>query len=289
MQVNWIIENFAKESSYKELADAVKAAGHPLLELNGDYNKKILRDKLDLNYVSVSDIAIYNNSAVIFNGSIEMAKLVQKELEMGCFPVTYSTFNKYKCSSYYSYFSNYLFNDRYCLVSLRDFYKNKFFYYGVFGKEALIFIRPDSGEKEFQAQLLDLLDIDRFFENHKHLEHELVLISTPKNILWEGRVVVSRKKEIIAHSTYRFQDQVTKIPSIPSGAIELAEKLLNIDFYPDSVFCYDLCQDNDGKFYLLELTSFSSAGLYACDKAKIVDTVSKIAAEDFNRKYNKNG
>ena len=212
-----------------------------------------------------------------------MAKLVRKDLNQDFRPLIYSTFEKYKCSNYYSYFGSYLFNDKYALLSLSELNRNKFLYYGIFGKEALLFIRPDSGEKTFQAQLLDLLDFDRFYKDNQHLKHDLILISSPKDIKWEGRIVVSKHKEIIAHSTYRFQGQITKIPAIPEDATELVKELLNINYYPDSVFCYDICQGADDKFYLLELTSFSSAGLYECNKEQIVRKVSEIAWEDYER------
>lgn len=278
MKVNWVIENITKENSYIELAAAVKKLGYPLLEINKDYNKEILKD---LNYPKKYTCNGPDKQCVIFNGSIEMAKLIRKNLDYCCQPVIYCNFEKYKCSSYYSYFGPYLFNDKYCLMSLSELYRQKFSVWGQYGKEALIFIRPDSGEKTFQAQLLDLLDLDSFYKQNEHIKHELVLISTPKNILWEGRIICS-KEEIIGHSTYRYQGQVTKIPTVPKESLDLVKELLKIEYYPDSVFCYDLCQDSDGKFWLLELTSFSSAGLYACNKETIVDKVSKIAWKDYS-------
>lgn len=279
MKVEWIIENIAKEQSYTELAKSVKKLGFDLLELNGDYKKELL-EKYN-SYCLEPFNEGYSRNCVIFNGSIEMAKLIRADLNKYNQPVIYSNFQKYQCSYYYSHFGEYLFNDVYTLISLSELNRNKFFYYGIFGKEALIFLRPNSGEKLFQAQLLDILDFDRFYSQNEHLKHELVLVSTPKNIKWEGRIVVSKYKDIISHSTYRFQGQITKIPSIPPGAKELVIKLLEIDYYPDSVFCYDLCENNDGEFNLLELTSFSSAGLYSCDMDKIVGKISEIAWKDF--------
>ena len=64
MKIIWVIENFVKESSYTELIDAVKRAGHDLIVINGDYSRSIfnhLRGK---------------NQCVIFNGSIQMTELL---------------------------------------------------------------------------------------------------------------------------------------------------------------------------------------------------------------------
>ena len=108
-----------------------------------------------------------------------------------------------------------------------------------------------------------------------------MVVSSPKTIIWEGRFITSREKEIIAHSTYRFQGQVTKIPSVPEGAMALCKELLEVGYYPDSVFCIDICQDADNNFWLLEINSFSSAGLYEADKMKIVQRVSAIAEKEW--------
>jgi len=270
MKVLWIIENIAKEESYRQLSEAVKAAGNPLIELNGDYTKDLINDE-----------ARGGNSCVIFNGSIEMTKLVRKDIDF-CRPVAYCSFEKYKCSSYYSHFGEYLFNDKYAMMSLAELQRQKFMVWGTFGKDSLIFIRPDSGEKTFQAQLLDIIDLDRFVTHNQAIKHDLVLVSTPKNIKWEGRFICS-ENQIIAQSSYRFQGLVCKIPAVPVGATKLVDKILKVSYYPDRVFCVDVCQDADDNFWLLELTSFSSAGLYASNKNDIVREVGKIVLEDYER------
>ena len=268
MNCNWIINNYSNESSYDELIKSVEKLGYNCHVIRGDYKH--------------ADLNKYKDDCVVFCGSIEMTKIIQKQL-LHCFPVAYCNQQNYLCSKYYSHFGIYLFNDKYALISLKELHRKKFFFYGVFGNESLIFIRPDSGEKPFQAQLLDMLDIDRFVKENNHLEHELILISSPKNIIWEGRFIVSKYKEIIGYSTYRFQNQITKIPSVPSETIEFVKEILNVGYYPDSVFCLDICQDNDKKCWLLELTSFSSAGLYASDKDLIVKRVSEIAIEEYKK------
>lgn len=109
-----------------------------------------------------------------------------------------------------------------------------------------------------------------------------------KNILWEGRFIVSKDKEVIAYSTYRFQGNVCLIPSVPPETLKFCKMLLEkVNYVPDSVFCLDICQSGDGEPFLLELTSFSSAGLYAANKYDIVKKVSQIAENDYNQYYSK--
>jgi hypothetical protein len=288
MNTIWIVENFVKEPPFKGLTEAAKKLGVPLIEINGDYSPNIFVDKLKLRLINEDGGRIYANQCVIINGSIKMCKLLKEELEPGCYPLTYSSFEKYKCSAYYSHFGPYLFNDKYCMMSLKELVRQKYDVWGHYGKDGMIFIRPDSGEKTFQAGLLDIIDVSALYDNNKDCENDLILVSTPKLIKWEGRFVVSRNKEIIAASTYRFQGKVTIIPSVPTETTKFCKELLNNTTYqPDSVFCFDICEDNDGVCWLMELTSFSSAGLYACNKEDIITKVSAIAEDDYAKHLEK--
>lgn len=268
MKTRWIVENFTHESSYMDLVKAIKAAGCDLKEIKGDFKK--------------ADLDGYDGAApVLFLGSIGMTVMVQEQLRDRCFPIAYCTQDRYLCTRYMSHFGKFLFNDRYAILSLKELQRNKWLYYGIFGKEAIIFIRPDSGQKPFQAQLLDLLDFDRFVESQRGIEHDLVVVSSPKTIRGEWRFVVSSRQDIISQSTYRYQGQICKIPSAPQGATDLVKEILKVGYYPDAVFCIDICEDNDGNYWLLEINSFSSAGLYECNKADVVQKVGAIAQEDW--------
>jgi hypothetical protein len=290
MKVNWIIENFTKEKSFAELIKAVEELGYPLIKIQGDYTKKLIRDKFP-HYLNIVGDAIYHpQQCVIVNGTIKMCRIIKEEFSartddiIGAKPVLYCDWPKYECSAYYSHFGPYLFNDKYCLMSLKEIVRQKFDVWGQYGKDSCIFIRPSSGEKTFQAGILAIEDLGTLHSSNTEYEHDLMLVSTPKNIKWEGRFVVSKYKEIIASSTYKFQGVVAWIPSVPTGATKFCQELLDrTNYVPDSVYCFDLCEDSDGKFWLLELSSFSSAGLYATDKKKIVQRVSEIAWEDFNK------
>jgi hypothetical protein len=170
------------------------------------------------------------------------------------------------------------------MMSLKELVRQKYDVWGNYGKDGMIFIRPDSGEKTFQAGLLDIIDLSTLWDSNKDVEHELVLVSTPKNVIWEGRFVVSKQKGIIASSTYRFQGKVTIIPSVPKETTTFCNKLLNeVDYAPDPVFCFDICQDSDKNCWLMEVTSFSSAGLYATDKKEIIRKVSEVAETEYRR------
>lgn len=270
MKPKWIIENFTKEESFLDLERVAIAEGYDVQTIKGDFRK--------------ADLSSYINQCVIFNGSIEMCKIAKEVLSaQGCSPIIYCNWEAYTCTSYYPHFAEHVFNDNYVLVPLIEFKRRVYQFYGMFGKQGMLFVRPNDGDKTFKAELLDIQDSPKFFEELEHLNNSLVLLSTPKNIVGEWRFVCTKYKEILAVSSYRYQGLLTRIPSAPHGATEKCKELLEVGYYPDSVFCIDIVQDNDGNFWMMELTSFSSAGLYATKKEPIVQRVSEIAMEDYEK------
>lgn len=184
----------------------------------------------------------------------------------------WSTFENYKCSVYYPQCQELLFNDKYAFIPFKELGRRKWDLYSWLGKESLVFIRPDSGEKEVPAELVDLQDIDKLVSNYDY--EGLAVVSTPKSMVGEWRFVVS-EGEIITCSSYKFQGVLTCVPSAPLGATALVQKVLDKGINPDKIFCVDVVQDSGGEFWVMELTSFSSAGLYACDIKKIAELLKK--------------
>lgn len=272
MKAHWIVENFTDSDDYRELVAAVRRSGRECFVIGRH------------NHFDFDPSGFSEHECVIVQGSIQMTKNIRSRLPHGCFPVAYNSWNNYLCSAWYPKFQDLLFNDKHEFMTLGELKANKFDIYRRFGKEALIFVRPDSGEKSFSGQLIDLQDFDRIWNNavaSNAKDEDLVIVSTPKTINGEWRFVCSKyDNEIIAQSTYQYQGKKTLIPSAPAGAAELCKKIWNRDCHPDSVYCVDICEDADGNFWLLEFTSFSSAGLYETNKDRVVQKVSEIAEKE---------
>jgi hypothetical protein len=266
MKTTWIIENLTREESYVELAKAVEEAGLELIRLDGDFSKSEFLQTLG-----------NEPKPTVVCASIQMNSLIRDCLPKWATP-PYCTPANYLCSRYYPIFDKYLFNDKYIMMPARMARKMYWDIYGRFAKEAQVFCRPNSGEKPFKAGLVDLQEFERFLDGYTE-EGQLLLFSSPKNILGEWRFVVSKDADIIAQSSYKYQGLLTKVPSAPKAATDFVNEILAVGYYPDDVFCVDVALDGDSKPWLMELTSFSSAGLYACDKNRIVEGVSKIASK----------
>lgn len=275
--VTWVIEKFRGDSSYDDLAAAVRGQGMACHMVD-------VRAYMDFKR---EDFGIKFQDCVVVQGSIELSRVLKEKLA-DCYPVCWLTAENYKCTKYFPKLGKHLFNDKYAMVPAAELQRQKWFYYNTFGKEALIFIRPDDGDKSFKGQLMDLQDFDRFWDNkvaNACKPEDIVIVSTPKNIRGEYRFVVS-KEGIISHSTYVYQGQITKIPAVPSGAYKKCEEILAEGYHPDSVYTVDIAEDNDGNFWLLEINSFSSAGLYACNMWKVVKEVSLIAEREYKKLTN---
>lgn len=262
MKPTWIIENL-KSDSYKQLTEEAQKQGFECLLLDS-------KEYFDLQYKP-------ENKSVIFHGSIQLAQKLKKEWK-NFSPVVWLTEENYNCSKYYAYLGKFLFNDQYLILSAKELERRKWEIYSSYGKEACIFVRPDSGLKSFTGQVIDLQDFDRIWQQNYEYglqKEDLVVVSIPKNIVGEWRFICTKEK-IIAGSSYRFHGLETYIPSFPDGAKNLVDKILETGYYSDKVFSIDICMGEDKEFYLLEINSFSTCGTYACNKESIVKEVSKL-------------
>ena len=275
IKVRWIVENFTDSEDYNALIKAIQDSGRDCYVIGRRNNFDF---KPDL---------YHENDCVMFQGSIHMTRHCKKVLPKGCFPIAYFTEPNYLCVKYYPLVKEFLFNDKHEITTVARLKSDMFRFYKEFGKEALIYIRPDRGDKPFSGQLLDLQDFERFWTNAvvcNVVDDDIVIVSTPKTINGEWRFVCSSEPNIIAYSTYQYQGKKTLIPGAPQGAIDLVNEVLKVGYFPDPVFVMDICEDADGKFWLIEFNSFSSAGLYECKKTIIVDRVSAIVEAEYAKK-----
>lgn len=274
MKAHWIIENFTDSEDYRELVQAVRDTGRDCFVMGRH------------NYFEFDPSSFKENECVIAQGSIQMTKLMASRLPKGCFPIAYNSWNEFQCSVYYPKLSRFLFNDRNVFTTVAELKHAYLPFYEKFGREDVIFVRPDTGEKSFAGQLLELHDFDSFWNNaiaSSAQENDVIVVSTPKSIKGEWRFLCSKYNggEIIASSTYRYEGKRTSVPGVPAGARSACEAVLGEKHFPDSLFCIDICQDVDGDFWLLELTSFSSAGLYAMQKDLVAKRVSEIVEMEY--------
>lgn len=262
--MRWIIENITKEPSYLALAAAAKNKALHVEEIKGDFSKSCVD-------------WIPTHTKVALFGSIEMVKIIGSILRRKqVWVVNENSARKYLCTAYYPYFTDLLFNDRYVVAPLGYFLERSSFFFDILGSDGCLFVRPNTGEKSFKGSLLKVEDMDVFKAQVSDEKAELIIVSSPKNIKSEWRFVVCSNGKIITQSSYKIENKHTRTQDAPPEAFNFVHKVLERGYFPDNLFCIDIAEDSDGKFWLLELTSLNSAGLYACDMGKIVEAVEKL-------------
>lgn len=263
----WVVEDFTPDNGYEDLITEVKRQGFECCVIryepfqSGNYDK-ICND----------------DDCVVFQGSINLAEQFQRE-KPNWLPGVYATWENYECTKYYHGLAPYLLNRNYGFYNVSDLLEKQWEIFQLFGEDATIWMRPSTGKKTFTARLVQLEDYDNFVKKWVvpfTQPTDKVVVSTPKSINGEWRFICNRGT-IIATSCYIYQGNRIYVPSCPNGARAKCEDVLDFGYYPDNFFAVDICEDSEGKYYLMELNAFSSCGLYKCNKQEIVQQVSEDA------------
>jgi len=146
-----------------------------------------------------------------------------------------------------------------------------------------LFIRPDSGFKVFAGQTVkfgtltdDLNSLDQL---SGVMDETMILVNTTQNLLGEFRFVIADRK-VVTGSEYRWDNKLDIRRDWPAECEALARKVAEHEWQVDIAYTCDVALLEDGP-KLVELNSFSCAGLYACDLSKVVQSVSQAAIREF--------
>lgn len=269
MNVKWIVEDFNEDTGFDSLAKEIMNQGMDCQIINTKDNIKV-----DLGRYSKDD-------CIMVQSSFEFADGISKVKDF--LPFRFFTPKNYKCTSYYKYYGDFLFNSDYVLMTRSEVKRNIDFLVRILGEKETgrIFIRPDSGMKSFTGMVFinrkDLFEYDWNMVEYNTFDNDILVISSPKKIANEYRFVVVNGV-VITGSLYR-SDYDTVFQTINEDDFELfnfAQKMANL-YQPDLTYTLDIVRTENNDYKLIEINSFSHAGLYKCDMAKIVKEVSKLA------------
>jgi hypothetical protein len=261
--MNWLIEDFHADLGYKALAYEAIKQGHQVKVLT-------LKD------LYVEDIMPFpRGERTLFQGSCNMARTLKHKNYWK--PTVWLNEDAYDCRNYYPVFKNVLFNDRYQLLLYNELIDTAKQVWDTLAKDDCIFIRPCSGMKSFTGTVETLVE---FNESRKWRDNfvsggDMLLVSSPKNILREWRLVTDNTI-ILASSQYKCGGRNDVQQGCPLNVIEMGHNILEYNYRPDPMWCLDICEDEDGHLWLLEIGSFSCASLYACDMEHIVRRVNEL-------------
>ena len=267
-KVNWLIEQDIYDRESELLAELQK-------------QEYIYKQTKYLNFRSEAAHQYFPpDDCVLFMGTLNLGRDI---LRTAWIPGAYMDEKHLRCSNYYTYFGQYLLNNKYFILSLGELVRRKTEILEYFKSEGDLFIRPDSNMKSFRAGVFNLNILNTMQSLGSELNRDettLVLVSGKRAITKEWRFFVY-KNQIITGSLYLMGESRVD-ETIRGGYLEnyLSEVIKQVSWYPESVYTIDICE-SDGELYVLELSSFSCAGEYGCDLSAIVEFGAKAAWEDW--------
>jgi hypothetical protein len=141
-----------------------------------------------------------------------------------------------------------------------------------------LFVKPADGGKLLSGTVLNPEELlsDVHYSRYRRWsdlpDDFRLLVSAARPIEAEWRFVIAGE-HVAGATQYRRNNWLNLSPGAPSGAAQVAKAVAEHSWRPADVFVADVAL-TDGNYRLLELNTFGTAGLYQCDLAEIVRTVS---------------
>lgn len=278
MKAKWIICNLGKDADIQNLGYAVQESGR------------------DAEIISLKDMSemldTFNDekACVVTSGSIWLNGYIRKQ-RPNWIGNWYNP-QLFTCQRYYAYWGKYITQRKYTMLPLAEVFRQKERLYAEYasvdGSRRSLFIRPDSGEKEFAGEVIDY---DRFngwkdaFIDPCDLSPDLLcVVSYPVEIEKEMRLVMQKGK-VVTGSTYRIHKHILQEPleELPDRTeiIAFAERVCSDNPPPLPPICVlDIAVHEDG-YSIMEVGCYGCAGLYKCDRRKVAIAVSEAAEEEY--------
>ncbi|MBB3208728.1 hypothetical protein FHS27_004560 [Rhodopirellula rubra] len=258
----WVLESDVFRDSHSALREAVREAGHCLVDWSDAWWSDGLPPDLGSNHT-------------FFHGSLGNAARIHDELRWS--PGSFCNTASFHCSAWYASAREWLLHRNWRLMPANDFVASATAVAEAIGCTDRIFVRPDSPLKPFSGRVLDVaavsltaLDYGFYFD-----DESLPVIAAPiRNVGREWRFVVVRTS-VIAGSAYDARSR-SAVPDQPqSEAWSFAQVVTDAIPPPADAYTLDVCEC-DGELRLLELNPFGGADLYACDAGNVVRAVAGL-------------
>lgn len=185
-----------------------------------------------------------------------------------------------------SYMSNlpleWFLNAQGVMTTWSQFQKRKDFWFTIFPGDR-VFVRPNSGFKIFTGTTISReewdYDITGLDKCSGVMTETPMMVAPAQNIQGEFRFVIADRK-VVAGSEYRWDNVLDIRRDWPDECWELAQQVAQHEWQVDIGYTCDVALTPEGA-KVVELNSFSCAGLYACDLELVVDGISLAAWREF--------
>jgi hypothetical protein len=218
---------------------------------------------------------------VISHGSVQFMQAVLRRTDWQ--PGAFCTLADFDCLSYYPQLGDELVNSRYIMLPYGDMVRQSALLYATLGQTGSVFVKPSSGGKTFDGIVVARRDADIVFVDPVIPPDTLCLVAPVQEILHEWRFVVA-DGVVVTGSQYKKNGALNVMPVFSDSVLRYAQGVASKVRLTDRVWTLDIAEINDKHKTLkvLEINSFSSAGLYACNYSAIVTAVRMVAAAIYN-------
>jgi len=281
MNVKWLVEPEVFQHDGQALVDALEAMGveHKVVGFGITYDDLVAK-------------TFSNEDCVVVYGSLQLGRAAQRKT--GWVPGVYCNLPKFECLYYYPRFGKHLLNNDYAMFPFGDLLDRRDWVFANFGASRCVFLRPSSGFKTFTGQIVEYVDWERELKrlSFKVNPESLVLLCRPIEVVKEWRLVVTDR--VISATQYKegkgwiriTGSDIVKTSDVPQEVLDYGQQVLaEVDFNPDPIWTMDICETDSGELKVLEVGSFSCAGLYACKMEPIVEEVNRLALEEYKDIY----
>ena len=271
IQPKWLIEDIYREDTDK-MVSALEQLGVEY-KLTPKFSVLTSKDYLD---------CFSEDSCVVVFGSIQFCGVIDRHAKW--IPGVYADYPKYECRNYYPQLYKYLLNQEHQFVPFGLFEYQKELLYELYNSDNCIFIRPDKGTKMFTGQVFakEIFDKEMNYikDFHQVNPSELCVVAKPYKIKHEYRFIVVNDT-VVTGSYYRINGIVGNKNADNSMSHKFAQHVVNKTSYrPNRVWCLDICKCGD-RYYVVEVGGFSCAGLYECDRVKLIPEINRVAVEEW--------
>lgn len=271
-RINWLVDEILTErqyeSGYPSIAEAAIELGYNV------YKTKYIPFSLEPD----PNIPFRIGSCVVTHGTVQFCRQIDKHLGKIYCPGTYFNRNVKSFSLFASHFGELMLNSDFYLIPYAEFVRRRL------KPDQVVFIKPDSGMKEFTGKLIAYENFDDEISSMNQIEivdsESLCVVAQPKRIDAEFRYVIA-DREVITGSEYRWDNVLDVRRDTLPICDELAKHVAKIEWQADRVYVCDIAFV-EGEARIVELNAFSSSGMYACDTYAVVEAVSAAALKEYN-------
>ncbi len=260
--MKWILEKSIFADNHQRLEKAAADQGHSVIEWNLDWE---LGDRPPR----------WQNEAILFHGSLGNAQNVVENFPWQ--PGAYCKVAAFQCSAWYCDAAQFLVHDAWRKMPLQEFVAHSNEVLDSLDIRDSFFVRPNSPLKPFAGRVLprrelQLADFDHgFYFDDASIE----VVIAPKRIIGKEWRFVVVDGELVTGSEYEANGRSEETTAVPLNVETFAAQVVSSIQAPEAVFIIDVC-DCEGDLRLMELNPFSGADLYACDRAKIVESIAQL-------------